>query len=428
MAVMVVEDAIIMLIRIEIPHSMKLPGKSLRQQKQIGLSNLGPQNDRSNKQKEGENVLPYRKLLPINTSNSYFQEEEEKQQSTRIYHYYYIIRFQLTAVPRVRHLRLHQDMSFRKRRKLRQVEWRLYGQGNQRSFQKDDFVVVKPKSRRERGIRGRLVERIDDCKWKLIDHNEKQLAVYEKRLIPVFHSRDETALSVLITSETIHYRHLAASQIDDQDAVLEIGCSTGETSEVVWKYAKSWVGFDTSTQMMERTSSKYASSSERTCRFLCQKMNALVEPENALHVVNEHQATSVVFMDIGGNREMNGVARMMHWILTCSFPKLRLIVLKSEEFFREMSDQCVLDAEGFVDDGSAFLETKLLSSRRLPTHPLQAPKAYSPMDSSLAICRYHNYHEKGCLKGNSCPFDHVHCHMCLNPGHIAKNCNRIVTS
>jgi SAM-dependent methyltransferase len=316
-----------------------------------------------------------------------------------------------------------------KRRKLdsddRLVKWRLYTGTN--TFQKGDRVYVRPKSAREMSVVGRLVERLDDRKWKLLSDN-REVLVYENRMIPMLSSpKTETQeqgnhpLSVIITAETKHYRQLAASQLLPQDAVLEIGCSTGETSKVIWKHAASWIGFDTSAEMTERTMSKVSSS----CRRVCQKMNALLEPALAYQRVHQHQAaTSAVWMDIGGNREMNGVAQMLHWILTSPFPALRLIVIKSEEFVRELSSMPV-DSEGTLQiNGIEFLNEKRLEFRRLPRHPQQAPKVYSPTDPSLPICRYHNYHKKGCGKGSSCPFDHVHCHMCLETGHVAMNCTK----
>jgi FkbM family methyltransferase len=41
-----------------------------------------------------------------------------------------------------------------------------------------------------------------------------------------------------------------------------------------------------------------------------------------------------------------------------------------------------------------------------------------------AICRYHNYKICGCKKDDydECEFDHVHCHVCLEPGHVALQC------
>lgn len=350
----------------------------------------------------------------------------------------------------------------KKRRKLvssscsdeRHMEWRVYT-GNHHPFQKGDAVFVRPKSaRREMGIHGRLFSRCeeDTGKWKLVlgtdDDNDKEiLVVDENRLIPVFASSQQkqeikSSLLVLITSETRHYRQLTASQLlyhHQEDAVLEIGCSTGETSELVWKRASSWIGFDTSAQMVERTVTKYttatttdansnnhsSSSSSSSCRIACHKIDALLEPEQALQMVHQHQqqSTSVVLMDIGGNREIYGVARMMKWIFT-SFPQLRLIVVKSEALVHELSGQAISDDGILLVDGMEFLEQKLLEFRRLPPHPLQAPKAYSPTDPSRPICRYHNYHKKGCRKESACPFDHAHCHMCLEPGHIAKDCNQ----
>ena len=331
----------------------------------------------------------------------------------------------------------HQSVaSSRKRRKgstlpERPTEWRLYS-GNH-TFQEGDRVFVRPKSARETDIRGRLLTRFNDRKWKLgkddDDDSGKELLVYENRMVPVFSSssRPNNSLLIAITSETKDYRKVAASHLSSsgQDSVLEIGCSTGETSEVVWKRARSWIGFDTSSHMVERTLSKYSATiHNKQCRIACQKMDALLEPEMAFQVVQQHQSdnTSVVLMDIGGNRETNGVARMMKWILTSNFPRLRLIVVKSEELFRELSAQQVHTEL----DGMECLERNLLeASRRLPPHPLQAPKAYSPTDPSLPICRYHNYHKKGCGKGIACPFDHVHCHTCLESGHIAKECNKL---
>ncbi|GAX22324.1 hypothetical protein FisN_3Hh470 [Fistulifera solaris] len=319
----------------------------------------------------------------------------------------------------------------RKRRKFsspdgRNVKWRLYTGAT--TFRKQDRVYVRPKSAREKGVAGRLIERLNDRKWKLRsdDHNEV-LIVYENRMIPILsfpktENHEKDPLSIIITAATKHYRQLAASQLCPQDAVLEIGCSTGETSEIIWNRASSWIGWDTSAEMTERTMSKHSSS----CHRVCQKMNALSEPALAYQTVHQHQpATTAVWMDIGGNRDMNGVARMLHWILTSPFPALRLIVVKSEELVRELSSVPV-NSEGILQmDGMEFLNQKRLEFCRLPRHPQQAPKVYSPTDPSLPICRYHNYHKKGCGKGSDCPFDHVHCHMCLEAGHVAMNCTKL---
>ena len=47
------------------------------------------------------------------------------------------------------------------------------------------------------------------------------------------------------------------------------------------------------------------------------------------------------------------------------------------------------------------------------------------------ICRFHNYDSRrggGCkkLRSGACPLDHEHCHFCLEPGHVAKECARFL--
>ena len=53
-------------------------------------------------------------------------------------------------------------------------------------------------------------------------------------------------------------------------------------------------------------------------------------------------------------------------------------------------------------------------------HPLRAPLRFNPQGTS--ICRFENYMEGRCKKQELCPFDHAHCHVCLEEGHRAWNC------
>ena len=61
-------------------------------------------------------------------------------------------------------------------------------------------------------------------------------------------------------------------------------------------------------------------------------------------------------------------------------------------------------------------------------HPLKAPRRDTP--EGVAICRFHNYDKRGCFKfndpscsGESCPYDHALCHICLKDGHRALDCS-----
>mmetsp|Transcript_715 Transcript_715/g.1313 ORF Transcript_715/g.1313 Transcript_715/m.1313 type:complete len:232 (-) Transcript_715:52-747(-) len=173
---------------------------------------------------------------------------------------------------------------------------------------------------------------------------------------------------------------------------------------------------------------------------------------------------TVVFVDIGGNRDASSVVKMVDWVLRTFSSSLRLVVIKSEE----LVDQHLLDHlnktsqpsqsqpqrpmmgkvqdNGIIVDGQEWFgqlmhqyhpkTTTIVSPPIMYTHPLKAPlvqiiPGIISMDNhdnssniSIAICRYHNYHKQGCRKHSSgkCTLDHHHCHWCLQTGHIALAC------
>jgi hypothetical protein len=275
-----------------------------------------------------------------------------------------------------------------------------------------------------------------------------------RRLFPVIRPTSEPLL-ILVTKETSEFRPTAAGQIDDEADVLEVGCSTGETSEILWKRCRSWVGLDTSSLMLERVQERLAKTATSSCvrpsLTMVAKLDALVDPTRALQVSRRFhpQGPTDVFLDIGGNRSEEAVWRMLLFLCSdaTAFPRLRQIVVKSRELFgslwkelpnqgptstkNDSKDVRVRDLSQLRlerDDGwvKKSLATVCASSSvvKLPKHPLRAPLRMSPADGTTIICRYHNYHLKGCLrfKDGTCPYDHTHCHLCLQPGHGAISC------
>ena len=128
-----------------------------------------------------------------------------------------------------------------------------------------------------------------------------------RRLMPWF--RYPELSTVIITSETTPFRQLA-SQVFDTDRVLEIGCSSGETSRILLSRARSWVGFDTSDEML-KLCERYlpptpgldgSSSSSPSTKAV--KIDALVDPTKAKEEANTFGSPNVIFIDIGGNRGM----------------------------------------------------------------------------------------------------------------------------
>ena len=327
---------------------------------------------------------------------------------------------------------------------LPEAKWRLFdSQISRRLLQAGSRAFFRPKSATEFGRQGQLLAyKKDENKWKIqFDGDSREQTKSAKRLLPVFVStsspdnNNNNKPLILITFETIHYRHLAASQLTGTDSVLELGCSTGETSKVIWKYAASWMGFDTGQQMVQSTralaDSKLGTggqtNSNISCQTRCEQMDVLQDATRAMELVKSHQrgTTNVVFVDIGGNREEAGVLHMLEWVLDY-FPVVRLVVVKSKEVFGALKDKAM--PCGLVVDGNAWFQERLQAVRTIPSHPLQAAKVFSPTDPSQPICRYHNYHVDGCKKGKECPFDHIYCHMCLSRGHRAIHCPTVKTS
>jgi SAM-dependent methyltransferase len=308
--------------------------------------------------------------------------------------------------------------------------------GKASAFAVGDVVYFRPKSAKEDGKQGTVVEKLPSSNghkpWIQFPGREPK-QVSAKRLVPVF---TDHPLSIIFTKETIPYRQLACSQINDQDDVLEIGCSTGEASVGLCRYGRSWVGFDTASGMIEQCSSRLESALENKDPKLWHActMNALSDPAGAWKVANKFSGSkgpSAIFLDIGGNRDENGVIEMMSWVLQ-SFSGLRIVVVKSREVVKDLEQSAnkqeltIDDANGIVSDGSAWLERKVkeATSGKAFRHPLQAPLVYSPVDPSNPICRYHNYDPEGCKKGQECPYDHDHCHLCLVKGHRAISCGK----
>jgi len=132
----------------------------------------------------------------------------------------------------------------------------------------------------------------------------------------------------------------------------------------------------------------------------------------------------MVFLDIGGNRELESVALILKFLQAELSP--RMIVVKSSELFHHAQNfyRSLENAEAsmtFLETGPWWtsLENLIAESNQKLTglYPLKYPNKTS---NGILICRYHNYSE--CKKGNECPFDHDHCNTCGVQGHVSKNC------
>ena len=340
-----------------------------------------------------------------------------------------------------------------KRQKTRTTEWKVFDPSKYSELDLTSTVFFRSKSAKEKGRRGRLVVPplaasasdedgggdVSHCQVQWIDSmnddentsdtTKTSSRVSRKRLLPVYETSDpSSAVLVLVTQDTARYRLLAASQVSPTDHVLELGCSTGETSVILWRYAKSWVGYDTGAIMIatvqERLATLRNTTAAATADAYCIELNALTDSARGIQESCRFHADgpTTVFIDIGGNRQETAVLRMLQWILD-SFGSVHTVIIKSLEVYRAIRDDC--NAATTSDfNGDAWFRHRLQAAVAAdqPKHPLQAAKILSPADGRTPICRYYNYYPAGCAKGDNCPFDHEFCHSCLVKGHVARRC------
>jgi len=319
------------------------------------------------------------------------------------------------------------------------------------------------------------------------------------RLAPIFyrntprpsnHPKSYNETTILLSRSTESYRLMAASQTlqEEQDPwnVLEIGCSYGKCTQILSKYAHHVIAIDTSLEAIQDAKELVRKQDEYYWKknnvdfrvldpFMPADANILKEMVRKLSkkssVAEDYKEGLIpldcVFIDIGGNRDLVSVVRMINWVKETFLVKL--MVVKSEELEKEAvsyikaspKKDCDPLLQGYrcpIFQGvewfdllkNQMIETKmeldskqilpgelLLNSNKKDTtikilyaHPLQAPLRFSPKsDGRVPICRYHNYHRNGCRKGNECPFDHSICHLCLlDDGHVAKDCPNLCNS
>ncbi|KNC80709.1 hypothetical protein SARC_06930, partial [Sphaeroforma arctica JP610] len=236
-----------------------------------------------------------------------------------------------------------------------------------------------------------------------------------------------------------------------------------------------------------------------------------------IHGINSPADIGVIFVDIGGNRDVHSVVELLAFLERYAKDTCEVVVVKSEALCGEMYAQLgvglrVTRDEGEINSSSGpdkcgpgmasagqDSETRMHASQKqtkpngmpemvpAPTHssvglgvgtawmpncslwwsalctrerlramaikdsvgksstvPFAAnmyhqrlsPKSLnfgvSKSSGAVYICRFHNYSESGCKQyqeatqmpgcEEECVYDHDHCHACLLPGHIARQC------
>ena len=239
-------------------------------------------------------------------------------------------------------------------------------------------------------------------------------------------------LAALVTFDTNTFRRMVR-RVKPTDVVLEIGSSWGKCTALLGEALCSpgrVVGIDTSKEAVERCRDQYP-------HLKFERADALATPRIVIEIVERLLAVAraslddgggssakgkaldlVVFVDIGGNREIEALVALLPWCAQ-SLPLVpRLIVVKSETLY------CAVQRTAGVFDWPALRAAHGATQfrrQRLP-HPLKAPLRLT--EDGTPICRFHNYRATSCREGDECPFNHTICHLCLRPGHTALECSQ----
>ncbi|ORX97786.1 hypothetical protein K493DRAFT_336411 [Basidiobolus meristosporus CBS 931.73] len=248
------------------------------------------------------------------------------------------------------------------------------------------------------------------------------------RLSPVFpRAAPNSPATIILCPHTTEYRRLARAQILQTDNVLEIGSSYGICTDILSQHCGTVVGLETSPTLFVESRKRFPH-----CIFEC--LDVLHNPGRVQTLISEHKI-NVAFVDIGGNRDVESVVKVMKFLL----PRVETIIVKNEALFALALPQLTPTASakmagrvssewfssfllGCADPHTPLAEPWFLRARseNFVRKPLRYPVRLSP--SGEPICRPHNYDAQGCGKMDVCRFDHDHCHHCLEPGHKARDC------
>jgi hypothetical protein len=200
------------------------------------------------------------------------------------------------------------------------------------------------------------------------------------RLFPVYDIIDDCNKEqkrshslILLTPDTTNYRQLASSHVRAYDKVLEIGCSTGECTSLILRRlillhinnkckqddkgveneGGKIVAFDTGSDMVEKAKHRVMSElnyllpqgnsdNEKmsavgvTLNF--HKVDAITNPIDAITyaTTGDDRYPDVILIDIGGNRELKAVIKMIHWVQTAFGTSPRLVIVKSQALVDEL--------------------------------------------------------------------------------------------
>lgn len=128
-------------------------------------------------------------------------------------------------------------------------------------------------------------------------------------------------VEVLVVSSINRYRQLARELPVETDRILEVGCSTGESTRLLAQRAARVVAVDVSAELVARLQAEMAGCAEVQV--------ARIDGRNTPQLVALLPDPTLIFIDIGGTAHLDNVALQLRLCLKAFAP--RLIAVRSFE-------------------------------------------------------------------------------------------------
>jgi len=126
---------------------------------------------------------------------------------------------------------------------------------------------------------------------------------------------------VIVVSTVRRFRSLARELVRDGDSVLEIGCSSGETTRLLAQRAGKVLAVDVSPQFAERTA--------RDLACLANVIVQRIDGRNVPSLVKLMPHPDLVFVDVGGSAQVDNAAFVARQCLLAFHP--RALVIRNTE-------------------------------------------------------------------------------------------------
>ena len=242
----------------------------------------------------------------------------------------------------------------------------------------------------------------------------------------------------VVVPTTDLFRKFASSTIPLSAIVVEIGCANGFCTKFILRRLAAqnqYLGIDISPQFIRECQAKYPEADFELINVMTEwgraehliaskRQDCLLEGDT--NTTNKNSAPLHMYVDIGGNRDVESLLALLQIIQHRVRPDS--IIVKSQELFSLGTKLGGLGSPNAWKHLQAQARETLQRRRHTPKkyNPLRLPQRYTK--DGVAICRYHNYDsQRGCLRfqdaSNTCPLDHDVCHSCLTiAGHVAWQC------